>query len=387
MTRIARVPLLCALSAAMLGVALAAPVAAFGGETTPAAPDCRWRVVTSPPDGDGDSILAAVDAVAADDVWAVGLHGRVTQEKTLIEHFDGAAWAVVPSPNPRRTDTDGNELFAVDARSATDVWAVGFHSNNGHLTIEPLILHSDGSHWRVIPNPPGDLIGGFLRGVAAVSADDVWAVGARPAGPGELNPLVLHWDGSVWNIVDVPNPPGMEGDFLTSVSAASADDVWAVGQQLENTSLTMHFDGNSWRIVPSPSIPQALLTGVVARASDDAWAVGSDAANGSLSFHWDGRLWNDVPTGHRPVFDGLNAVASDPTGNLWAVGIDQTPSGSYRPFAQRFDGTTWQVSRTASPGGGDRFLGVTTTSGGVWAVGATADNPGTEGHALIEHHC
>src|SRR5689334_21377621 len=60
------------------------------GSTAPAVGEC-WNVVRSPnlPSGSG---LQGVDIAAANDVWAVGSYGS----QTLVEHWNGSAWAVVP---------------------------------------------------------------------------------------------------------------------------------------------------------------------------------------------------------------------------------------------------------------------------------------------------
>src|SRR5207244_2819907 len=60
-----------------------------------------WPQVASPNAGGGDNALDAVSAGAADDIWAVGTQADDSSvfNLTLTEHFDGATWAVVPSPN------------------------------------------------------------------------------------------------------------------------------------------------------------------------------------------------------------------------------------------------------------------------------------------------
>ena len=55
------------------------------------------------------------------DAWAVGFYQDTGLDQTLIEHWDGSAWTVVPSPNVAEFD---NVLNAVRAKSATDIWAV-----------------------------------------------------------------------------------------------------------------------------------------------------------------------------------------------------------------------------------------------------------------------
>jgi hypothetical protein len=56
-----------------------------------------WSRVPSPNVGPSASVLVAVAAVASNDVWAAGHYG-FSGALTLVEHWDGTAWSVVPSP-------------------------------------------------------------------------------------------------------------------------------------------------------------------------------------------------------------------------------------------------------------------------------------------------
>jgi hypothetical protein len=119
--------------------------------------------------------------------------------------------------------THGNQLNAVAVVSANDVWAVGFspHPSGTPLYIrQTLIEHWDGRSWSIIPSPsPGTYNGNILTAVVAIAANDVWAVGD--------NGQTQHWNGADWSRVAAPYP-GLGGRF-NSVAAASASDVWAVG--------------------------------------------------------------------------------------------------------------------------------------------------------------
>ena len=76
------------------------------------------------------------------DVWGVGEFTTSSDEKTLIEHWDGTNWTRVPSPSPGRYPT---RLYGVSTISPTDAWAVGtFADINGQRA---LILHWDGLSW------------------------------------------------------------------------------------------------------------------------------------------------------------------------------------------------------------------------------------------------
>ncbi len=164
----------------------------------------------------------------------------------------GGSFEVVPSPNTG-PQAAGNTLLAVDALSPTDAWAVGFHYNNpGFCTFcpAPLAIHWDGAQWSLVDTPTIPVPKVELKSVAAVSSDDVWAVGYS------YNPncglcsdtLIEQWDGSSWSVIPSPNP-GVD-NRLHAVSAASASDIWAVGDQWLNWSthipLILHYDGANW---------------------------------------------------------------------------------------------------------------------------------------------
>src|SRR6478672_1156291 len=114
-----------------------------------------------------------------------------------------------------------------------------------------------GQVWRVVSSPNQGADSNYLQGVAAVSANDVWAVGHYNNGSDNRDQtLTMHWDGSQWIVVSSPNP-GSLGNYLYEVEAVSANDVWAVGSYYEGGgyygTLTMHWDGSLWRVVPSPN--------------------------------------------------------------------------------------------------------------------------------------
>src|SRR6266852_8298727 len=108
-------------------------------------------VQTTPNPNVHGNTLIAVSGTSASDVWAVGFSNsnNVNESRTLIEHWDGASWKVVASPNPGSTPAcvnlnSGNYLNAVAAVSPTNVWAVGFYFTCNTL-LKPLILHWNGA--------------------------------------------------------------------------------------------------------------------------------------------------------------------------------------------------------------------------------------------------
>ena len=142
------------------------------------------------------SWLTGIAAVAADDAWAVGYTQTATATRTLIEHWDGTAWTVVPSPNP---GSSLNLLDAVSAAGPAALWAVGATADTGSPE-QALTLHWGGTTWTVVPSPT---TGGTIVALSAVSArapSDVWAAGSYQVGP-HAGTVTEHWDGSAWAVV------------------------------------------------------------------------------------------------------------------------------------------------------------------------------------------
>jgi len=267
--------------------------------------------------------------------------------KTLAEHWNGTGWSVVASPNP---GVDVSDLFAVDAASSDDVWAVGSYrpmatpEGMGRPRFQPLVEHWDGSSWSVVKSPDLGPDGGWLLGVEAVSRSDVWAVGQTLGRVGRT--VAEHWDGVRWAVVPTPSRDRLS--ILRSVSVVGPDDVWAVGvwdKELDFHTLVEHWDGDQWTIVPSPDRGAgAEFMGVLALGPENVWAVGlsyvskTSSDGRSLIEHWDGEHWSIVASpngsGSRTELEAVAVAGPDP----WAVGesFNGESSGRGRAMAMRF---------------------------------------------------
>jgi hypothetical protein len=235
----------------------------------------KWSIVTSPFLANTASMLNAVTAVSPTDIWAVGTERSGGVDQPLTEHWDGTRWSVVPN---LQLSGQNNILYGVAAAATNDVWAVG---TLGHLGA-PIIEHWNGSQWSLVSNPEKNF--GTLSGVTVVSSTDAWAVGNL----NQASTLIEHWDGNQWSIV--PSPNGSEvRNGLSGVAAVSANRIFAVGFTSNNGSgpltLTEQWNGQSWQVVPSPSLGTALngLGGVAALSTGQVWAVG-DTGNSTSSY-------------------------------------------------------------------------------------------------------
>jgi hypothetical protein len=319
---------------------------------------CTWKVVPSPNVGAADinNELNGVAKVSPSDVWAVGFSGGNTGQ-TLVEHWNGSSWAIVPSPDPGGAAAS-SALNAVTAVSATNIWAVGTYY--GGQALQTLVEHWDGTSWAVVPSPDpnGASHNTQLTGVAAVSASDIWAVGESDRTFGPPRTVIERWNGTTWRGVSSPNRTYWSR--LYGVAATSSGSAWEVGLDFglsgNRDGLIERWDGTRWQTVRTV---HAALTGVSAVSGRDAWAVG-----GRSIYHWNGAMWQRVPSAI-PAGDGFWSVAATSTRNAWAVG---DYSGS-RNVIDHWNGTSWQVAASPQPGQGDFLRGVAGTAHDVWAVG------------------
>jgi len=316
-----------------------------------------------------------VTATSASNAWAVGY----TNGENLIQRWNGTAWKWVST---LKMGPPNSDFYSVAATSASNAWAVGFQPGNTGSGTKTLIAHWNGTAWKLVPSPNSGY--SVLLGVAAISASNAWAVGNGYGHTGETT-MILHWNGTSWTQVPSPSP-GPQGSILYSVSATSATDVWAVGtadNQGTFTTLILHWNGATWTRVPSPSpTVSPELYGVTATLATDAWAVGWSAVSNvsgskTLLLHWDGKTWTQVPSpnpggsggGHSNILQSVTATSAS---NAWAVGWSQDPLKGSKNMILHWDGKTWTQVPSPNPfcATCDSLYGVTATSASsAWAVG------------------
>jgi hypothetical protein len=216
--------------------------------------------------------LTSIAALGSDDVWAVG-YSMPNYSRAIAEHWDGHDWRSVPTPDPG--DAVGARFTSAFALATDDVWAVGWrYFPDSQVT---LIEHWDGRGWTMVPSPNvGKADDNFLQAVAATSHQDVWAAGYHyPPAEGLMGPVIQHWEGSHWNLLPTPTYPSDHG--LNGMAAVGPQDVWAVGSGLRNEGfrpLVLHWDGKGWAETAACDLFGTELTSMVAFRSGDVWAVG-----------------------------------------------------------------------------------------------------------------
>jgi hypothetical protein len=264
-------------------------------------------------------------------------------QQTLIARWDGAAWRIVPSPGL-------DPLNAIAAVSANDIWAVGglFNYGVGPHPNKPLIEHWNGSQWSIVAASNTDANAVELTGVAVLAANNVWAVGREDIGSAHTTQaLIERWDGSAWSVVTASLPAGARETALHAIAPIpGSQQLWAVGyaQPQANPGYTQtlieRWTGGAWQIVNGPALPQG--------------ALGAS----------------------------LNGVTALTESDAWAVGEYIASDHTIRALALHWDGSAWTVASSPDTWG---TLSSVATHGthDVRAVGHSISSDGNQQTALI----
>ena len=358
-----------------------------------------WNLIPSPNANEIENEVYAVTG-SGSDVWAAGHYDLfgLGDYRTLIIHWGGSEWSLIPSPNPG----DLHDYLFGATGSGNDVWAVGMYNNhadepgrtptrywNSWRAMQPdgvppggpgrtLTLHWNGSAWSQVASPNVGTSTNLLWG-ASGSGNDVWAAGEYSNGqftPGQT--LTLHWNGGGWSVVPSPNP-GTDGNRIYAIGG-SGNDAWAVGIYWNGffnpRTLTLHWDGNAWSVVPSPNVgsDENWLDGVTG-SGNDVWAVGyyqSGSTYPALILHWDGTVWSVVPDPNPGPDVNILRAASGSGSDVWAVGYSLTSGNPRRTLTLHWDGGAWSMVPSPNVGSSNNELYSvkrSATGSDSWAVG------------------
>lgn len=382
----------------------------------------NWHVVASPNIAGMGNNLANLSVATGTDAWAVGNayngknpHTPNTVQSTsnsmpLVEHWDGKHWAIVPTPAGQGFPV----LEAVLDIAPGDAWLAGSSLSvvSGKSVATPLFEHWDGQQWNIVPGPRSASGSSFLSALAGVSSNDVWAVGFFPDRTNQdiIHPLIEHWNGKQWNIV--PSHVAANANLL-SISAISANDVWAVGwiqasQQspipeiTPSRTLVEHWDGQQWKVVtsPNPGSVSNILHSITAVSSKDVWAIGSitdgnlyppkpgrgqgsSVVSKTLVEHWNGKQWQIVaspnPSTTEMDFDHITALGPN---DIWITGfLVNNSAGALldsTAIIEHWDGHKWQMTTGFKQANDQSFSGIArdpSLPGKLWIVGSYNTNP------------
>lgn len=355
-----------------------------------------WNLASNVPPT-SDSGLLAISSSSAANVWTVGF-GRTTSQSNpstppgLAWFWNGHIWTPETPAPPNAVGYSAYVLEAVATVSPTSTWVAGAYrtvqkGSTGKPLSFPLIEHWNGSAWTVqtIPSvPPGS--NSQIGALAASSSNNVWAVGTTALqGAKGPTPLLLHWNGSSWTQVAIPEN-GAQIDCVT----VSGNTVYIGGSDETTNALLMSSsdEGVTWHVYPLPTLEHpAQINSVDVGSADNVW-MGGFQGNFPLILHWNGSKWISsggvMPPGMTNGY--IKGIATAPGGVVVAGGTytdstldtpvlpgqKATSSSSrtivYTPLLESWNGSEWQRDVVHGYPYGS-ILGVAVTGQSAWAAG------------------
>ncbi|GGS55123.1 hypothetical protein GCM10010156_12410 [Planobispora rosea] len=266
------------------------------------------------------------------------------------------------APATARLSSDGS-LSDVVAISPSDVWAVGQQSAWDVWQSRSAIVHWNGSGWSEVAVRNDSTGAGLLHSVAAASATELWAVGEGHDGM----PYLARGDGSAFERITVDSLH--VGDWLGGV-AVTPGRVAAVGRR-DGHPLIVTGSGGRWKLTQAEG--EGALYGVSVSAKGDGWAVG-DTGEKPLVMRLSEGTWKAFPVPDIPGGYLRDVHVNGPKRALAVGGVYRGPDEDV-PLVLSWNGKKW--SRVTVRGGDVRLYGVTgDRKNRFWISGVDLERPG-----------
>jgi hypothetical protein len=250
-----------------------------------------WKIMKTANKSGVRNKLTSIACVSATNCWAVGRYDAELLG-TLIEHWNGTAWTIVPSPSRKPTPnfelSGENDLQGIACVGAKFCLAVGSDTGNGFTFQETLVEKWNGTTWSLVKSANGGKYSN-LASIACTATTSCWAVGdwVNSASATPHHTLIEHWNGSAWKHVGSPNVASGTQNELLSVACHSAKQCVAVGGAAglptngapsTGKLFAETLSGGTWHLA-TPAIPAtavvSVLNGVACSNASQCNAVGA----------------------------------------------------------------------------------------------------------------
>jgi len=229
--------------------------------------------------------------------------------------------------------------------------------------------------------------------VTALSANDAWALN------GALG--TIHWDGTSWTQVPIPDLSSLGSSFDLDAMGSAGTAMFICGvvstSVWTNEQLLLIWDGGQWDRVESMELAQNSFgqprygapRAIDGASADDLWIVGTASsnppqgvANVVLTVHWDGsQLVEYITPGVGDRQNHLYDVSVLAPDDAWAVGEFTSwaggANGALHGQTFHWDGTSWNhvPNPTETIDMVDLHAVVAIASNDVWAAGRDPNGP------------
>jgi hypothetical protein len=229
--------------------------------------------------------------------------------------------------------------------------------------------------WTRVASSNRGTVASVLQDVVIVpGTSTAWAVGYYyDSNLAAYRTMTQRSTGGAWSIVPSVNASATGYSQLNRVDATSASNVWAIG------SLVERYDGSKWAAMTAPA--GVALRGLDVVSPTEVWVAGYVGSAATVA-QWKNGTWTtrytQASTGrHLTVFE---AIAVDPSGQVWAVGWDRDYNAPGRPVSSlvvHFNGASWSREATPNPANRNTLMDVVALANGeVFAVGVAQDTSG-----------
>jgi hypothetical protein len=205
-----------------------------------------------------------------------------------------AATAPASGATAARTAVPHATFYAVSCARASFCLAVGKHTGRSGAS-RALAEEWNGKAWRVLKDPPGQL----LYAVSCPSASFCLASGSLAGG----STLMETWNGRAWRMHPPPPYP------MSGITCGSARQCMIVSGINGDQSRILHWTGNGWHTSAGDACTFAKLCSISdvscssASSCMETGTAGADDGGGlgGMTAIWDGRGWNLSGTPPNPV--------------------------------------------------------------------------------------
>lgn len=294
---------------------------------------------------------------------------------TRVAGWNGRRWRREAAPSSEPADS---ALAGVSCTSTKLCVAVGSYVTGSYLASDgvhtlflsaPVAESWNGARWELLPLPslPPGAQTGDLVAVSCTSGSACMAVGRSFDEAGHEALFAERWDGDTWSLESMPAPLafgdtlGPEGMFINGLSCSSSSFCAAVGiYDLDDSPTNLPFDerwdGHHWSVESSPELASTdtELQGVSCTSPRACVAVGeyfpfyARPVSRTLAERWNGTSWSIQRTANPRRVSELDSVSCVSSRACMAVGTTPVP-GQFQPLVERWNGTRWSLEPTPGP--------------------------------------